>query len=198
MNLIGSGDIAAAQAACAEAQRLSPAWVKHCLAGRIVYRKPEHVRRATTFLRIAAGLEDPRCGGAALSAIVGELVPATTFLPALSYCDHRTVGHGMQSIDITLAARGQIVIPKEARDALGLKPGARLRLRVEGGRLLIEKRVQLDLSRWIGKALPDGLTTEQALAELRGRPVPWPGDAAHAKPAAAVARPARPKKAPRK
>lgn len=59
MNLIGSGDIAAAQASCAEAQRLSPAWVKHCLAGRIVYRKPEHVRRATTFLRIAAGLEDP-------------------------------------------------------------------------------------------------------------------------------------------
>lgn len=104
----------------------------------------------------------------------------------------------MQSIDITLAARGQIVIPKEARDALGLKPGARLRLRVEGGRLLIEKRVQLDLSRWIGKAAPDGLTTEQALSELRGRPVPWPGDAEDAKPADAVARPARPKKAPRK
>lgn len=104
----------------------------------------------------------------------------------------------MQSIDITLAARGQIVIPKEARDALGLKPGARLRLRVEGGRLLIEKRVQLDLSRWIGKAVPDGLTTEQALSELRGRPVPWPGDVADAKPADAVARAALPKKAPRK
>ena len=77
----------------------------------------------------------------------------------------------MHDIDITLAERGQIVIPKAARDALGLKPGALLRLRVEGGRLLIEKRVQLDLSRWIGKALPDGLSTEQALAELRGRPV---------------------------
>ena len=99
----------------------------------------------------------------------------------------------MQSIDVTLAARGQIVIPKEARDALGLKPGARLQLRVEGGRLLIEKRVQLDLSRWIGKAVPDGLSAEQALAELRGRPVPWRDDAGKARP-----RPSRQKKAPPK
>jgi AbrB family looped-hinge helix DNA binding protein len=114
------------------------------------------------------------------------------------------VGHGR--IDITLAARGQIVIPREARDALGLKPGARLRLRVEGGRLLIEKQVQLDLSRWIGKAVPDGLSaglstglsTEQALIELRGRPVPWQGDTAEAKPPVARPRPARPKGVPRK
>lgn len=93
----------------------------------------------------------------------------------------------MEITDVTLAERGQIVIPKEARDALGLKPGARLKLRVEGGRLLIEKRVQLDLSRWIGNAVDDGLSTDQALAELRGRPVPWPD-----KPAA-VAKPARAK-----
>jgi AbrB family looped-hinge helix DNA binding protein len=79
----------------------------------------------------------------------------------------------MEAIDITLAERGQIVIPKEARDALGLKPGVRLQIRVEDGRLVIEKKVQLDLSRWIGKALDDGLTTDQALSELRGRPVPW-------------------------
>ena len=79
----------------------------------------------------------------------------------------------METLDVTLAERGQIVIPKEARDALGLKPGARLQLRLEGGRLLIEKKVQLDLSRWVGQAGDDGLSTEQALAELRGRPVPW-------------------------
>ena len=104
----------------------------------------------------------------------------------------------MQAIDITLAARGQIVIPKEARDALGLKPGARLQLRVESGRLLIEKRVQLDLSRWIGNATPDGLSTEQALSELRGRPVPWQGDAPDAKPST-VRRPrVRTEKVPRK
>lgn len=81
----------------------------------------------------------------------------------------------METVELTLAERGQIVIPKEARDALGLKAGARLQLRVEGGRLLIEKKVQLDLSRWIGSAASDGLSTSQALAELRGRPVPWQG-----------------------
>ena len=84
----------------------------------------------------------------------------------------------METVEVTLAERGQIVIPKEAREELGLKPGCRLQVRVEGGRLLIEKRVQLDLGRWIGKGVDDGLTTAQALAELRGRPVPWKEDAA--------------------
>ena len=83
----------------------------------------------------------------------------------------------METVEVTLAERGQIVIPKEARDALGLKPGSRLQVRIESGRLVIEKRVQLDLSRWIGKAVDDGLTTDQALAELRARPVPWREDA---------------------
>ncbi len=96
----------------------------------------------------------------------------------------------MDVADVTLAARGQIVIPKGARDALGLKPGARLSVRVEGSRLLIEKRVTLDLSRWIGKAVDDGLTTAQALTELRGRPVPRKAGVADASPPAARKRPA--------
>lgn len=102
----------------------------------------------------------------------------------------------MQLADVTLAERGQIVIPKEVRDALGLKPGTRLQLRVEDGRLLIEKRVQLDLSRWVGKAVDDGLTTEQALAELRGRPVPWPEGGKRTVPAVKHV-PVRAKKTPR-
>ena len=65
------------------------------------------------------------------------------------------------------------MIPKAACDTLGLKPGARLQLRIEDGRLLIEKKVQLDLSKWVGHAVDDGLSTNQALAELRGRCVPW-------------------------
>ena len=87
----------------------------------------------------------------------------------------------MESIDITLAERGQIVIPKEARDALGLKPGARLQIRLENGRLLIEKKVQLDLKRWVGHAQDEGLTTAQVMAELRGLPVPWQADVATVK-----------------
>ena len=84
----------------------------------------------------------------------------------------------METMDVTLAERGQIVIPKEVREAMGLKPGAKLQIRMVDGRLLIEKRVALDLSRWVGKALDDGLTTNEALSELRGRPVPWQdGDA---------------------
>jgi AbrB family looped-hinge helix DNA binding protein len=84
----------------------------------------------------------------------------------------------MEAMDVTLAERGQIVIPKEVRDAMGLKPGAKLQIRIADGRLLIEKKVALDLSRWVGKAIDDGLTTDEALSELRGRPVPWQaGDA---------------------
>lgn len=79
----------------------------------------------------------------------------------------------MDTIELTLAERGQIVIPKEARDALGFKPGSKLQIRIEGNRLVVEKKVALDLSRWVGKAVDDGLTTHEALAELRGRAVPW-------------------------
>lgn len=84
----------------------------------------------------------------------------------------------METIEVTLAERGQIVIPKEVRDAMGLKPGAKLQIRMADGRLVIEKKVALDLSRWVGRAIDDGLTTDEALSELRGRPVPWQaGDA---------------------
>jgi len=83
----------------------------------------------------------------------------------------------METQDITLAERGQIVIPKEARDALGLKPGAKLQISLDGNKLVVEKKVSLNLSRWVGKAVDDGLSRDQALSELHGRPVPWVSDA---------------------
>ena len=45
----------------------------------------------------------------------------------------------MEAIDLTLAERGRIVIPKDVRDALGLKPGARLRMPISGNQLVIKK-----------------------------------------------------------
>ena len=66
-----------------------------------------------------------------------------------------------------------MVIPKEAREALGLKAGSKLQIRIEGNRLVVEKKVALNVSRWIGAAVDDGLTRDQALAQLRGRAVPW-------------------------
>ena len=83
----------------------------------------------------------------------------------------------MDSMEVTVAERGQIVIPKQARDAMGITPGTRLELRVVEGRLIVTKRVSLNLDKWVGSAPDDGLTTEQALQELRGRPVPWTGSA---------------------
>ena len=79
----------------------------------------------------------------------------------------------MKPRDIILAERGQIVIPKEARDALGLKPGCKLQISLDGNRLVVEKKVALDLSRWVGKAVDDGLSRDEALSELRARHVPW-------------------------
>lgn len=84
----------------------------------------------------------------------------------------------METLELSMAERGQIVIPKKARDALGLRPGVKMELRVQGQTLVIQKSVKLDLSRWIGYAAGEATTAEQDLAVLRGRPVPWTGSAA--------------------
>jgi adenylate cyclase len=58
-NYVGLGDIEQARSACLEARRLSPEFVDARTAGVSVYRRAEDRRRGVTFLRIAAGLEDP-------------------------------------------------------------------------------------------------------------------------------------------
>jgi adenylate cyclase len=59
VNYVGLGDTAKARSALEEATRLAPGQVERSLAG-FMFRKPEHQKRGTTFLRIAAGLEDPQ------------------------------------------------------------------------------------------------------------------------------------------
>jgi adenylate cyclase len=57
--LVGANEIAKARAVFAAGQRLGPEFFKSKLAGMSSFARPEDSRRATTFLRIAAGLEDP-------------------------------------------------------------------------------------------------------------------------------------------
>jgi hypothetical protein len=56
---VGANEIAKAQDALTEGQRRAPEFFKSRLEGNSFYARPEDRERATTFLRIAAGLEDP-------------------------------------------------------------------------------------------------------------------------------------------
>lgn len=63
VNYVGLGELEKARAAVEESARFAPGQVERSLAG-FMFRKQEHQRRGTTFLRIAAGLEDPAAADA--------------------------------------------------------------------------------------------------------------------------------------
>jgi AbrB family looped-hinge helix DNA binding protein len=42
--------------------------------------------------------------------------------------------------EVTLSSKNQIVIPKEAREALGVKPGEKLLITVHNGKVMVMKR----------------------------------------------------------
>ena len=87
-------------------------------------------------------------------------------------------------MDATVAERGQITLPKAVRDALGLVKGTKLKVELEGGRIVLRKDVDDALSRLRGRfKLAEGLTsTDDAMRALRGRapgdPYPAPDEAA--------------------
>ena len=77
-------------------------------------------------------------------------------------------------MEATVAERGQITLPKKARDALGLSKGSKLKVEVENGRIILRKDVNDALSRVRGRfKLPAGVTTDDIMRDLRGRA---PGD----------------------
>jgi AbrB family looped-hinge helix DNA binding protein len=78
------------------------------------------------------------------------------------------------AMEATVAERGQITLPKAVRDALGLTKGTKLKVELEGGRIVLRKDVDDALSRVRGRfKLPPGVTTDDIMRELRGRA---PGD----------------------
>lgn len=73
-------------------------------------------------------------------------------------------------MEATLAERGQVVIPKAIRDQLGLTPGTLLTFTVEGGKLIIRKKLDDAFSRARGiLKLEPGETVESIMRDLRGR-----------------------------
>ena len=78
-------------------------------------------------------------------------------------------------MEATVAERGQITLPKPVRDALGLVKGTRLKVELDGGRIILRKNVDDAISRLRGRfKLAEGFaTTDEAMRALRGRA---PGD----------------------
>ena len=78
-------------------------------------------------------------------------------------------------MEVTVAERGQITLPKPVRDALGLTKGTTLKVELDGGRIILRKNVDDALSKLRGRfKLAEGhASTNDALRALRGRA---PGD----------------------
>lgn len=77
-------------------------------------------------------------------------------------------------MEATVAERGQITLPKAVRDALGLTKGTTLKVELEDGRIILRKNVDDAVSRARGRfRLPEGVSTDDVMRELRGRA---PGD----------------------
>lgn len=88
-------------------------------------------------------------------------------------------------MEVTVAERGQITLPKAVRDALGLTKGTTLKVELDGGRIILRKDVGDALSRLRGRIkLPPGVTPNDIMRELRGRapgdPYPLPEEEAGA------------------
>jgi AbrB family looped-hinge helix DNA binding protein len=70
----------------------------------------------------------------------------------------------------TVSERGQVTIPKELRDRLGLKPGVVLDFVEEQGRLVATKVLPDDPLEESFGLLQGALTSDETMARLRGLP----------------------------
>ncbi|MBL8342396.1 MAG: AbrB/MazE/SpoVT family DNA-binding domain-containing protein [Rubrivivax sp.] len=85
-------------------------------------------------------------------------------------------------MDATVAERGQITLPKAVREALGLTKGTKLKVELDGGRIILRKDVSEALRKVRGRfKLAEGFrSTDEAMRAIRGRapgdPYPPPED----------------------
>ena len=81
LGFVGVGEIGKAKAMFETLQKVAPEYVRTRLEGTWAYGRPEDRRRATTFVRIAAGLEDPSAADVALPAGTEILDPLPLVVP---------------------------------------------------------------------------------------------------------------------
>ena len=67
---------------------------------------------------------------------------------------------------VTVSTKGQIVIPEEARERLGIKPGAKLKIRLADNRLVLSQ-VPEDLIGYLCGVVRKGPSLSRALLEER-------------------------------
>ncbi len=73
-------------------------------------------------------------------------------------------------MEVTVAERGQITLPKAVRDALGLAKGSTLKVELDGGRIVLRKSVDDALSKARGRFRLEGFAdTADAVAGVRGK-----------------------------
>ena len=65
-----------------------------------------------------------------------------------------------------ITKKGQVTIPKEIREALGLKRGDSVEFVLQEGRCILVKKREINLKRWIG-ALGKG-DTDEFIRQIRG------------------------------
>ena len=64
--------------------------------------------------------------------------------------------------------KGQVTIPKDVRESLGIKPGSSVKFKVVEGKCVVEKEIKENkLEKWVGY-LKSKKKTDELMKELRG------------------------------
>jgi antitoxin PrlF len=75
----------------------------------------------------------------------------------------------------TITRKGQITIPRDVREALGLTPGSQVEFVIESGRVILRKRITPEkFQRWQGylRGKLPGNSVDETLEMLRGERIP--------------------------
>jgi antitoxin PrlF len=67
-----------------------------------------------------------------------------------------------------VTGKGQVTIPKDIREKLGIKPGSSVRFRVLEGKCVVEKEIKENkIDKWV-RYLKSKKRTDELIEELRG------------------------------